>query len=125
MRILYLLAGVSYYKTTAAPPIDLGYLDHHGGGARLPAGYYVDGLGEFAYRNGLDLRGLEVVGPDARRRARRPLRRHPGSTPDPLRRRHRLHRDGRGARAPVTRMPPCASSIRRASASPPLRMRPA
>ena len=28
-------------------------------------GYYVHGLGEFAYRNGLDLRGLAVDGPDA------------------------------------------------------------
>ena len=33
------------------------------------ARYYVGGLGEFAYRNGLDLGGLRVVGPDAEGRA--------------------------------------------------------
>ena len=63
-RILYLLAGVSYYKTTAAPVVDLG--DH----PTTPAervflkAVLVQGLGEFAHRNGLDLRDVTVTGPD-------------------------------------------------------------
>ena len=72
VRILFLLAGVSYYKTAAprrsstsassrAPPSERAFLTR----------YYVEGLGEFAYRNGLDLRDLQVVGPDADARARR------------------------------------------------------
>lgn len=66
LRILFLVAGVSYYKTTAASVVDLG--EH----ASTPEErvflerYYVHGLGEFAYRNGLDLRALRVIGPDER-----------------------------------------------------------
>ena len=37
VRILYLLAGVSYYKTSAAPLIDLGDTADDAGRARLPA----------------------------------------------------------------------------------------
>jgi hypothetical protein len=65
VRILFLLAGVSYYKTTAAPVVDLG--DH----PTTPAErtflhtFLVQGLGEFAYRNGLDLRHIAVTGPEA------------------------------------------------------------
>ena len=70
MRILFLLAGVSYYKTTAAPVIDLGDHPTTAARARLPRRYYVHGLGEFAYRNGIDLRGLEVDGPGRRARPR-------------------------------------------------------
>ena len=65
VRILFLLAGVSYYKTTAAPVIDLGDLPTTAAERAFLTGYYVHGLGEFAYRNGLDLRGLSVTGPDA------------------------------------------------------------
>lgn len=65
VRILFFLAGVSYYKTTAAPIVDLGELESTAAERDFLAGYYVGGLGEFAYRNGLDLRGLQVVGPDA------------------------------------------------------------
>ena len=65
MRILYLLAGVSYYKTSAAPLIDLGELQTTAAAdGDFLHGYYVNGLGEFAYRNGLDLRGLRLEGPD-------------------------------------------------------------
>src|SRR6516164_5219605 len=65
VRLLFLLAGVSYYKTSAAAVVDLG--DH----ATTPderaflKTFLVEGLGEFAYRNGLDLRGIAVTGPDA------------------------------------------------------------
>lgn len=65
VRILFLLAGVSYYKTTAAPVVDLGELASTAEERAFLARYYVEGLGEFAYRNGLDLRELQVIGPDA------------------------------------------------------------
>ena len=64
VRLLFLLAGVSYYKTSAAPVIDLG---DHGTTNRerdFLADYYRAGLGEFAYRNGLDLDGIAVTGPE-------------------------------------------------------------
>jgi UDP-N-acetyl-alpha-D-muramoyl-L-alanyl-L-glutamate epimerase len=57
-RLVYLLAGVSYYKTaapvvvdlgdTALTPLELGFLRE----------FYQQGLGEFAYRNALDLTGV-------------------------------------------------------------------
>ncbi len=65
VRILFLLAGVSYYKTAAPPVIDLGAHTSTADERAFLTRYYVHGLGEFAYRNGLDLRGLRVVGPDA------------------------------------------------------------
>ncbi len=71
VRILFLLAGVSYYKTTAAPIIDLGDTGTTAAERDFLTGYYVDGLAEFAYRNAIDLSGLSVVGPDRRRRPRR------------------------------------------------------
>jgi hypothetical protein len=43
------------------------------------ATYYVNGLGEFAYRNGIDLQGLSVIGPDA------PPAAIPDYVPDPMR----------------------------------------
>jgi hypothetical protein len=64
VRILYLLAGVSYYKTTAAPVIDLGALPSSAEERAFLTDFYVHGLGEFAYRNGLDLREVLVTGPD-------------------------------------------------------------
>src|SRR5580704_1572268 len=51
VRILYLLAGVSYYKTTAARLIDLGDLPTTAGERDFLTSYYVNGLAEFAHRN--------------------------------------------------------------------------
>jgi UDP-N-acetyl-alpha-D-muramoyl-L-alanyl-L-glutamate epimerase len=65
VRILYLLAGVSYYKTTAADLVDLGATPSTADERAFLTQYYVHGLGEFAYRNGLDLRSLAVVGPES------------------------------------------------------------
>ena len=59
-RLVFLLAGVSYYKTAAPPVVDLG--EH----ALSPLErdflrtFYLEGLGEFAFRNGLDLTDLVV-----------------------------------------------------------------
>ncbi len=62
-RLVFLLAGVSYYKTgapavvdlgdTALTPVELGFLRE----------FYVQGLAEFAYRNALDLTGLRIQAP--------------------------------------------------------------
>jgi UDP-N-acetyl-alpha-D-muramoyl-L-alanyl-L-glutamate epimerase len=59
-RLVFLLAGVSYYKTAAPPVIDLG--DHAITAAEeaLIRAVHLDGLGEYAYRNGLDLSGLRI-----------------------------------------------------------------
>jgi hypothetical protein len=57
LALLHLVAGVSYYKTAAAPSIAV-----ESGAAIGPAtsafleGLYVDGLSEFAWVNGIDLR---------------------------------------------------------------------
>ena len=65
VRILFLLAGVSYYKTTAAPVIDLGEQGSTDRERAFLSDFYRAGLAEFAYRNGLDLDGLTVTGPEA------------------------------------------------------------
>ena len=57
-RLVFLLAGVSYYKTAAPPVVDFGetaLTDAEHGFLRE---YYLQGLGEFAYRNALDLTSL-------------------------------------------------------------------
>ncbi len=65
VRLLFLLAGVSYYKTTAAAAVDLG--DHATTTAERTflKTFLVQGLGEFAHRNGLTLRDITVTGPEA------------------------------------------------------------
>lgn len=67
-RLVFLLAGVSYYKTAAPPAIDLGDLALTASEREFLRSYYLDGLGEFAYRNGLDLTGLTITGPELQRR---------------------------------------------------------
>jgi hypothetical protein len=59
-RIVYLLAGVSYYKTAAPPVIDLGDTTLTDGELDFLREFYLSGLGEFAYRNGLDLGDLTI-----------------------------------------------------------------
>jgi hypothetical protein len=63
-RIVYLLAGVSYYKTAAPPVIDLGDLALTERERAFLREFYLSGLGEYAYRNGLDLTALRIEGPD-------------------------------------------------------------
>jgi len=57
LQLLHLIAGVSYYKAGVPPKIDVadGPLDD--ATADLLDALYLHGLAEFAYRNGLDLRG--------------------------------------------------------------------
>ena len=62
-RLVFLLAGVSYYKTAAPPVIDLGETAVTDTERAFLRAFYTDGLGEFGYRNGLDLSGLRIEGP--------------------------------------------------------------
>jgi hypothetical protein len=59
-RIVFLLAGVSYYKTQAPPVVDFGSFALTEREERLLSDFYRDGLGEFAYRNAVDLGRLEL-----------------------------------------------------------------
>ena len=57
-RLVYLLAGVSYYKTAAPPVIDLGDAALTEREAAFLREFYLSGLGEYAYRNNLNLGDL-------------------------------------------------------------------
>lgn len=62
-RLVFLLAGVSYYKTAAPEVIDLG---HHPITKRerdFLREFYLEGLGEFAYQNKIDLSALRIEAP--------------------------------------------------------------
>jgi UDP-N-acetyl-alpha-D-muramoyl-L-alanyl-L-glutamate epimerase len=59
-RLVFLLAGVSYYKTAAPPTIDLGETALTETELAFLREFYVQGLGEFGYRNALDLSGLRI-----------------------------------------------------------------
>ena len=59
-RLVFLLAGVSYYKTAAPPVIDLGPTELSEAELTLLREFYRQGLGEFAYRNHLDLTCLRI-----------------------------------------------------------------
>lgn len=57
LRLLHLVAGVSYYKAAAPKVIRIDAYDIDAATAALLDDIYLHGLGEFAYRNGLDLHG--------------------------------------------------------------------
>ena len=59
-RLVYLLAGVSYYKTAAPPVVDLGDTALTGREQAFLREFYLAGLGEYAYRNNLDLSDLAL-----------------------------------------------------------------
>jgi hypothetical protein len=63
-RLVFLLAGVSYYKTAAPPVIDLGETVLSGVEHSFLRDFYLQGLGEFAYRNALDLSDLRFDSTD-------------------------------------------------------------
>jgi UDP-N-acetyl-alpha-D-muramoyl-L-alanyl-L-glutamate epimerase len=60
-RIVHLVAGVSYYKAGAPATIDLGDVGLRRDERELLHDYYVHGLGEFAYRNAIEL-DVAIVG---------------------------------------------------------------
>jgi len=57
LRLLHLIAGVSYYKAAVPERIRIDSYDVDAATAVLLDDIYLHGLGEFAYRNGLDLHG--------------------------------------------------------------------
>ncbi|GAB2496362.1 UDP-N-acetyl-alpha-D-muramoyl-L-alanyl-L-glutamate epimerase [Arenimonas alkanexedens] len=57
LRLLHLIAGVSYYKAAVPPQIVIEGEGIDAATAALLTSVYENGLGEFAYRNGLKLRG--------------------------------------------------------------------
>jgi hypothetical protein len=57
LRLLHLVAGVSYYKAAVPPEIRIEGEGIDAATAALLTSIYENGLGEFAYRNGLSLRG--------------------------------------------------------------------
>jgi UDP-N-acetyl-alpha-D-muramoyl-L-alanyl-L-glutamate epimerase len=57
LRLLHLIAGVSYYKAAVPEDIRIESYAIDDDAAALLQEIYVSGLGEFAYRNGLDLHG--------------------------------------------------------------------
>lgn len=105
-RLVHLLAGVSYYKTAAPRVIDLGDLATTPAEREFLRAFYVEGLGEFAYRNDLDLSTLEIVGPVLAERALVALRPREGRPLVPF---------GAGIDSIVT-----LESVRKAVASPSL-----
>ena len=64
LRLLHLLSGVSYYKAVVPPQIRIESYGIDAATAAFLADVYENGLGEFAYRNGLTLRG-KIVFPSA------------------------------------------------------------
>ena len=59
-RLVFLLAGVSYYKTAAPPVVDFGETALTDAEHAFLREFYLQGLGEFAYRNALDLTSLRL-----------------------------------------------------------------
>ncbi|MFC7522057.1 UDP-N-acetyl-alpha-D-muramoyl-L-alanyl-L-glutamate epimerase [Xanthomonas populi] len=57
LRILHLIAGVSYFKAAVPPNIQIDDYVIDTDTAALVESVYLHGLGEFAYRNGLNLHG--------------------------------------------------------------------
>src|SRR5690349_21849866 len=71
-RLVFLLSGVSYYKTAAPPVIDFGATALTTAEEAFLREFYLQGLAEFAYRNHLDLTQLRIE-----------ARRAPDQNPDP------------------------------------------
>ena len=57
LRLAHLIAGVSYYKAAVPPQLRVETSEPDERTAALLDAVYVDGLEEFAWRNGIDLRG--------------------------------------------------------------------
>jgi hypothetical protein len=70
-RLVFLLAGVSYYKTAVPPTIDLGEFAITDTERDFLRSFYIEGLGEFAYRSDrlgwADLHDIEIAGPSTDR----------------------------------------------------------
>ena len=60
---MFLLSGVSYYKTAAPPVIDFGTTALTQAEESFLREFYLQGLAEFAYRNNLELDLAATCGP--------------------------------------------------------------
>jgi hypothetical protein len=83
-RWVFLLAGVSYYKTAAPPVVELPSTPLRPAELAFLHAFYRDGLGEYAYRNGLDLSGLRIDAPTLDGDAARPATSGPNPRKRPL-----------------------------------------
>lgn len=72
LRLLHLFAGVSYYKAAVPEQVRIDSYSIDADTAALVETVYLNGLGEFAYRNGLNLRGRFRLPVDGGRSTRRP-----------------------------------------------------
>lgn len=61
-RLVYLLAGISYYKAKAPMVIDLADTPIRDGEVEFLTQYYRGGLGEYSYKNNLSLKNLTITG---------------------------------------------------------------
>jgi len=62
-RLVFLLAGVSYYKTAAPDVVDLGRTAITDRERDFLYEFYLQGLAEFGYKNGIDLTRLRIEAP--------------------------------------------------------------
>ena len=76
-RLVFLLSGVSYYKTAAPPVIDFGTTALTQAEESFLREFYLQGLAEFAYRNHLELPPC-ICGPNAPRTSPPPRQDRPG-----------------------------------------------
>lgn len=111
LRLLHLIAGVSYYKAAVPREIRIDGYGIDADTAALLEDIYVNGLGEFAYRNGLDLHG-RIRFPVAGRPPPRPSPASGGGSGTPS-----LAETGRGTLASL--LPPLAGEGRDGGASAP------
>ncbi|MQP75585.1 endonuclease domain-containing protein [Stenotrophomonas sp. MYb238] len=73
LRLLHLIAGVSYYKAAVPAQVSIDSYAIDADTAALVEMVYLNGLGEFAYRNGLNLRGRFRLPADAQAEPAQPL----------------------------------------------------
>jgi len=73
LRLLHLIAGVSYYKAAVPAQVSIDGYAIDADTAALVENIYLNGLGEFAYRNGLNLRGRFRLPADAQAEPARSL----------------------------------------------------
>ena len=73
LRLLHLIAGVSYYKAAVPAQVSIDSYAIDADTAALVEMVYLNGLGEFAYRNGLNLRGRFKLPVDAQAEPTQPL----------------------------------------------------
>ena len=80
-RLLFLVAGISYYKAGAPATIDLGSLATSDVEREFIRSLYINGLAEFCYVNNLDISNLDIQGPDTSESSENPADSNGSPTP--------------------------------------------